>query len=121
MTAPWTTTKPGRAHYVYWIYASGGRCLYVGRTAYPEQRHQQHRQTNPRMMLQASYFRMAGPYHIVDAARIEDEQQQLLKPPFCAPWKSQREARELRAENKRLRTLLEELAGSKDTSAGVSV
>ena len=111
------TTAPGRAHFVYWIYAKGGRCLYVGRTAFPEQRYQQHRQTNPQMMLQAGYFRMAGPYLIEDADRIESEQQELLKPTFCAPWKHEREARELRRENKQLRKELERLTSRSEASA----
>jgi len=111
------TTVPGRAHFVYWIYSTAGRCLYVGRTAFPKQRERQHRQTNPRMMGQAGYFRMAGPYHVDDAAQVERDQQELLKPPYCAPWKYEREARELRAENKRLRKLIEQLTAREQVSA----
>jgi hypothetical protein len=107
----WEGGFRGRVHFVYWIYGVNGRCIYVGRTACPTQRRLQHNKSNPRMMSQASYFRMAGPYNIDDAARIEVEQQQLLQPPYNAPWKHAREARELRAENQRLRQLVDELTG----------
>lgn len=74
--------RKAREHFVYWIYDADDACLYVGRTCQPELRWYQHQRTNPQMAGRATRFRMAGPYAIDVAARIELDQQLLLKPPF---------------------------------------
>ena len=71
-----------REHFIYWIYNDVGRCIYVGRTCRPEQRRYEHKRNSPHMYAQAARLRMAGPYRLPQAVRIEREQLELLRPAY---------------------------------------
>lgn len=69
-----------RDHFVYWMFDAEDRCLYVGMTRQPETRWYQHRQDKPGMVAQVAKRRMAGPFTIETARKLEREQQDDLIP-----------------------------------------
>lgn len=71
-----------REHFVYWMFDTNGDCLYVGMTRRPEARWRRHQSDRPEMASRVAYRRMAGPYLIQDARRIEKEQQLELLPKY---------------------------------------
>lgn len=73
-----------RENFVYWLFAKDDECLYVGVTRKPETRWAQHRATKPDMYPQIAYHRMAGPFDLETARKLEREQQEDLNPIYDA-------------------------------------
>lgn len=71
-----------RDHFVYWLFDADGDCLYVGITKHPEKRWRQHRYEKPHMAAQVAHKRMAGPFPLPVARRLEREQQDDLQPRY---------------------------------------
>lgn len=69
-----------REHFVYWMFDAEGVCLYVGMTRQPEKRWKTHQYEKPVMIARIASKRMAGPYLIETARRIEREEQDRLRP-----------------------------------------
>jgi predicted GIY-YIG superfamily endonuclease len=75
--------RPGiREQFVYWMFDAEGNCLYVGMTRQPERRWRRHRYEKPNMVARVAYKRMAGPFFLETARRLEREQQDDLEPVF---------------------------------------
>ena len=79
-----------REHFVYWMFAKGDTCLYVGMTRQPERRWRQHQQRKPQMTAQVATRRMAGPFPLQTARRIEREEQRRLNPVYVEPFTRER-------------------------------
>lgn len=62
-----------REHFVYRIYDSAGRLLYVGCSMRPEKRWAEHRADRKSWTSRAQRFRMSGPYNYDTARRLERE------------------------------------------------
>lgn len=71
-----------RENFVYWLFDENDVCLYVGLTRRPEYRWRQHCWERAKMAGRVARKRMAGPYLIETARRIEREQQLMLLPTF---------------------------------------
>lgn len=79
-----------REHFVYWMFAADGRCLYVGMTRRPEYRWHQHRYHKPEMVASIAHKRMAGPFPLETARQLEREQQEDLEPVYDVRINSKR-------------------------------
>lgn len=63
--------RQARENFVYWIFDSLGRVLYIGCTRTPQSRWKAHRYINPGLAKAAARFKMAGPYTRAAARAIE--------------------------------------------------
>jgi hypothetical protein len=88
-----------REHFVYWLFDAEGNCLYIGMTRKPERRWRQHHWERPRMVAQVAYKRMAGPFLLEVARRLEREEQDEWQPRFDV------RQNELRAKARRLQAV----------------
>lgn len=60
--------RAARQYFVYWIFDSEGRILYIGCTRVPDSRWKAHGRANPGLVAAAARCRMRGPY-VFDVAR----------------------------------------------------
>lgn len=60
-----------RQNFVYWIYDTEGRVLYIGMTRNLDARWKAHAQVNPGLVAAAVKCKVRGPYLWDDARRIE--------------------------------------------------
>lgn len=77
-----------RDHFVYWMFADDGDCLYVGMTMQPTKRWQAHRRN---FGAEVARKRMAGPYTKQTARAIEREEIKRLRPKYDGYWGKVRE------------------------------